>query len=119
METAASAVIYVLLSALHGAPLTDAIRKVLDAPIDDWLHLPDEHVVGNVVSPACYVEDAVPATLYLALKYKDDPEAGLVANTNLGGDNVHRGAVLGAILGAANGAASLPERWREGLLRPV
>jgi ADP-ribosylglycohydrolase len=35
----------------------------------------------------------------------------------LGGDNVHRGAVLGALLGAANGEEDWPLKWREGLLR--
>lgn len=35
----------------------------------------------------------------------------------LGGDNVHRGAVLGALLGAANGEEAWPSDWREGLLR--
>jgi ADP-ribosyl-[dinitrogen reductase] hydrolase len=38
-----------------------------------------------------------------------------VANTNVGGDNCHRGAVLGAILGAALGYAAIPERWIQGL----
>ena len=33
------------------------------------------------------------------MKYADDLETALVANTNLGGDNCHRGAVLGALLG--------------------
>ena len=36
-------------------------------------------------------------------------------STTLGGDNCHRGAVLGAILGAALGEAAIPERWRQGL----
>ena len=43
-------------------------------------------------------------------------EKGLIVNTNLGGDNVHRGAVLGALLGAANGLASFPDKWVRGLL---
>jgi ADP-ribosylglycohydrolase len=58
----------------------------------------------------------VPATLYLAWKYADRPEEGLVANTMAGGDNCHRGAVLGALLGAAWGVEAWPERWR-GVLR--
>jgi ADP-ribosylglycohydrolase len=56
--------------------------------------------------------------IYLALKYHDDPEGGLIANTNLGGDNAYRGAVLGALLGAANGIEALPERWIKGLRHP-
>ena len=75
-------------------------------------------VVGRRLSTACYVEDAVPAVVYLALKYHDDPERALVANTNLGGDNAGRGAVLGALMGAAHGLESFPERWVDGLLEP-
>ena len=51
----------------------------------------------------CYIEHSFPAVLYLAARYPDDFEAALVANTNVGGDNCHRGAVLGAMLGAALG----------------
>lgn len=39
----------------------------------------------------------------------------MIANTNVGGDNCHRGAVLGIILGAALGVAAIPERWCYGL----
>ncbi|MBS3779298.1 MAG: ADP-ribosylglycohydrolase family protein [Desulfovermiculus sp.] len=59
----------------------------------------DSDVVGGRYSPACYITDSWPSILYLASKYANDPKAGLLANTNLGGDNVHRGAVLGVILG--------------------
>ncbi|WP_373500889.1 ADP-ribosylglycohydrolase family protein [Desulfococcus sp.] len=45
-------------------------------------------------------------------------EAGLIANTNLGGDNAGRGAVLGALLGAANGDGSFPASWIGGLRHP-
>ena len=61
----------------------------------------DSDVVGGRYSPACYITDSWPSILYLASKYVQDPQAGLLANTNLGGDNVHRGAVLGVILGLA------------------
>jgi ADP-ribosylglycohydrolase len=76
---------------------------------------PDDRVIGEIFSPACYIEDAWPATLYLAAKYLEDPKTGLVANTMLGGDTCHRGAPLGALLGAANGEFGWPEPWREGL----
>lgn len=61
----------------------------------------DNEVVGRRYSTACYITDSWPSILYLAYKYVNDPKAGLLANTNLGGDNVHRGAVLGVILGLA------------------
>jgi len=75
----------------------------------------DLHVIGGLLSPACYIEHSFPAVLYLAARYANDFEAALVANTNAGGDNCHRGALLGAILGAALGSRAIPERWIQGL----
>ena len=63
----------------------------------------DLDVVGGLFSPACYISGSWPSVLYLAYRYLADPGRALVANTNLGGDNVHRGAVLGTIVGLANG----------------
>ena len=72
-------------------------------------------VIGQRVSPACYIAEAFPASLYLAWKYAGDFEAGILANVNLGGDNCHRGAVVGALLGAAADTDLIPARFRDGL----
>jgi ADP-ribosyl-[dinitrogen reductase] hydrolase len=80
--------------------------------------LPPEQVLGRVYSTACYLDGAMPATFYLALRYTDDPAEALIANTMAGGDNCHRGAVLGALLGLDGGAARFPERWRTELVDP-
>ena len=76
----------------------------------------DTDVIGRLFSSACYIEHSFPCLLYLAYKYAGDPEAALVANTNAGGENVHRGAALGALMGAAHGVQGWPSRWRKGLL---
>jgi len=123
MDAAAQLLLDVMIPVLGGAPLFDVIvRKIrsqdnplLGHPLLRWLAEPDDTVVGRRLSTACYVEDALPAIFYLALKYHDDPVQGLVANTNLGGDNAGRGAVLGALLGAANGMAAWPAAWISGL----
>ena len=44
-----------------------------------------------------------------------DAAAGLLANANHGGENVHRGAVLGVLLGAEAGAAGLDPTLVDGL----
>jgi ADP-ribosylglycohydrolase len=75
----------------------------------------DLAVIGGLLSPACYIDQSFPAVLYLAARHADDFEAALIANTNVGGDNCHRGAVLGAILGAALGYGAIPARWIDGL----
>ncbi len=69
-------------------------------------NLPDHQVVGHIFSRACYIEDAWPVVLYLAYKYYDDPWQALLVNTNVGGDNVHRGAVLGSLLGLHSDAVA-------------
>lgn len=69
----------------------------------------DNHVVGGKFSRACYIQDSWPGLLYLAWKYCDDPRQALIANANLGGDNCHRGAVLGVILGLAS--ANGLDKW--------
>jgi ADP-ribosylglycohydrolase len=123
---AAALLIDLLLPVLAGADLLEVIRHrharqtspYLGFPLERWLKEPDEHVIGPHLSPACYLADSVPATIYLAAKYHDSPREGLIANTMLGGDNVHRGAVLGALLGATNGEEAWPREWREGLLFP-
>lgn len=76
----------------------------------------DNEVIGGRYSPACYITDSWPCVLYLAYKYADDPKAALLANTNLGGDNAHRGAVLGVILGLATGrtVAAFFDRLQDG-----
>jgi hypothetical protein len=62
---------------------------------------------------ACYPEHGLPLLLYFAHNHKVDVEATLLANANAGGDNVHRGMVLGLIVGAAND--KLPLHLKQGL----
>lgn len=101
----------------EGIPLREAIQ--LDAgdwisgtKAEKWTIQPDEHVIGQRFSPACYIAESMPASLYLAWKYHDDFDAGIIANARVGGDNCHRGAVVGSLLAAANG---ISPRWIEGL----
>jgi ADP-ribosylglycohydrolase len=127
METAGSLIIDLLLKVLSGNPLNEAILEGIEAqnnpllghPFKKLVNEPDDRVIGPRFSTACYVEDSVPAVVYLALKYHDDPENALIANTNLGGDNAARGAVLGALLGAAHRVEKFRERWVDGLLHPL
>jgi ADP-ribosyl-[dinitrogen reductase] hydrolase len=126
MKAAGSLVVELLLDVLAGTPLDAASRRLIQAqstpfvghPFEKLLTDPDDWVIGPRFSTACYVEHSVPAVLYLALKYHADPEKALIVNTNLGGDNAYRGALLGALLGAGNGLGKFPKRWVEGLLKP-
>jgi len=77
-------------------PKTDIATLVKKAPSD-------LHVIGRLYSSACYITDSYPCMLYLAGKYQSDTNAALRANTNAGGENAHRGAVLGGVVGLVNG----------------
>ena len=86
--------------------IADAARSTISSGITGLLNKPpqeDSLVVGGRYSLACYIDSSWPVVLYLAYKYAVDPLKGLLQNTNLGGENCHRGAVLGTILGAATG----------------
>lgn len=75
----------------------------------------DSAVVGGMFSTACYITDSFPSILYLSYKYSDSFEKAVLANTNVGGENCHRGAALGAVMGAAVGESGIPKRFIEGL----
>jgi len=117
---AGDALARILCDTLAGADLREAILRhgtdwFSQRKADHWSREPDEVVIGHRVSPACYIADAFPASLYLAWKYAADFEAGVIANANVGGDNCHRGAVVGALLGAAAGMSAIPFRFIEQL----
>ena len=91
----------------EGQPLREALMEAAGDWFSTkkafkWEPRPDRDVVGPLISPACYIDQAFPAALYLAWKYHDRPLEGLLANARVGGDSCHRGAVVGALLGAAN-----------------
>jgi ADP-ribosylglycohydrolase len=69
-------------------------------------------VVGGILSSACYIPDAFPAALYLVYRHAGDFAEGVCSNAQVGGDNCHRGAVVGSLLGAS---AVIPQRFLDGL----
>lgn len=107
----------ILYAVASGSSLREAIEEYASAwvqpgQLDTWSLFEDRVVVGRQLTPACYLPDAFTAALYIAWKYHDDFSGGIIANARCGGDNAHRGAVVGALLAAANGVS---ERW----LRPL
>ena len=127
MKNAAILLIDMIYRLLNGVSLTAVILEMIESqansllghPYGKWLKEPDDWVIGPRLSTACYVEDSVPAVIYLALKYHNDPTKALIVNTNLGGDNAGRGAVLGALFGAAYGDSKFPSRWKSGVASPL
>jgi len=101
---------------LRTAILGEAGDWVSPAKVRDWearaaagpAPCPDRAVVGGVLSPACYIEEAFPAALFLAWRHAGDVAAAVVANARCGGDNCHRGAVVGSLVAAT---AAIPPRF--------
>lgn len=103
---AADTLVRVLFAVAEGCSLRDAMREhaadwISPTKAESWISEPDDQVIGKRFSPACYIEDAMKGSVYLAWKYHGDFAAGIVANAMVGGDNCHRGAVVGSLLAAA------------------
>ncbi len=74
----------------------------------------DEEIIGKLFATACYPEHGLPLLLCLLQRNNTDFKASLLANANAGGDNVHRGMILGLLAGACNTA--IPDELKSGLL---
>ncbi len=117
VQRAADTLVRLLFRIREGMALREAIQReagdwISGTKAEKWSSQPDDHVIGQRFSPACYIAESMPASLYLVWKYHDDFDAGIIANAMVGGDNCHRGAVVGALLGAANG---ISPHWIKGL----
>ena len=117
ISSAAEALVKLLYAIENKMSLRDAIELhgscfVSRGALDSWSKLEDRDVVGRHLTTACYLPESFTASLYLAWKYHEDFTAGILANARCGGDNSHRGAVVGALLGAVN---DIPEYWLKNL----
>jgi ADP-ribosylglycohydrolase len=83
------------------------VNRVLEA-------FSDEEIIGKIFSTACYPEHGLPLLLCLLQRNNADFKASLLANANAGGDNVHRGMILGLLAGASN--TEIPYELKSGLL---
>ncbi|MFM7137836.1 MAG: ADP-ribosylglycohydrolase family protein, partial [Planctomycetota bacterium] len=88
-------------AALREAILEQGRDWISAAKLAAWENLDDRRLVGGTLSSACYIDEAFPASLALAYRHAGDFTAGVVANARCGGDNCHRGAVVGSLLAAA------------------
>jgi len=73
----------------------------------------EDEVLGSIFTTGCYTEHSLPVLMYLLHHYKFDFKACILANANAGGDNVHRGIILGMLAGAASD--QIPQALKEGL----
>jgi ADP-ribosyl-[dinitrogen reductase] hydrolase len=118
-ELARSVRVYcaLLVKLLYGAPVRPAAEEAGRALGVDVAALTargadDRAIIGRgVFSSACYISDSLPALLYLLHKYAGDPQAALVAQTNVGGENCHRVRAWAARGAWGSTGAALLERF--------
>ncbi|MDB2673448.1 ADP-ribosylglycohydrolase family protein [Akkermansiaceae bacterium] len=102
---AADCLTRLLQSIADGTPLRDALMTQAGdwfstRKATTWSRQDDRVVVGQKLSPACYIDQSFPASLYLAWKYHDDFTGAVIVNAKVGGDSCHRGAVVGSLVAA-------------------
>eukprot|EP00546_Thalassionema_frauenfeldii_P009559 CAMPEP_0178908454 /NCGR_PEP_ID=MMETSP0786-20121207/7933_1 /TAXON_ID=186022 /ORGANISM="Thalassionema frauenfeldii, Strain CCMP 1798" /LENGTH=371 /DNA_ID=CAMNT_0020580361 /DNA_START=212 /DNA_END=1327 /DNA_ORIENTATION=+ len=112
-------------SSSWGSLVRKAIQQDSLLDIDDLTHCARSFGLRQMPSAtrpdtmsACYLEQSLPSALDMIAKYSQPPSScweGLLANANNGGENVHRGSILGAVLGAQAGEENLPDQLKEGL----
>eukprot|EP00532_Pseudo-nitzschia_australis_P002637 CAMPEP_0168201090 /NCGR_PEP_ID=MMETSP0139_2-20121125/23466_1 /TAXON_ID=44445 /ORGANISM="Pseudo-nitzschia australis, Strain 10249 10 AB" /LENGTH=416 /DNA_ID=CAMNT_0008126513 /DNA_START=149 /DNA_END=1399 /DNA_ORIENTATION=+ len=112
------------------SPSDEDFRGVLDQFSRETIQrLPNYKVRDDTTMSACYLSSSLPGLVDMVAKYSppssstsDDVDStgdrvwqGLLANANVGGENVHRASVMGAILGARAGFDRLPSKLVKGL----
>ncbi len=63
----------------------------------------------------CAIYHMLPTAYYLAARFKDDFESGVLHAINGGGQNQVRAMLTGALIGAQVGLSKIPQRFIEGL----
>lgn len=71
--------------------------------------------VSLVYGMPCAIYHMLPAAYYLAARFSDDFEGGVLHALNGGGQNQVRAMLTGALIGAQTGIDGIPERFIEGL----
>ncbi len=73
----------------------------------------DENMITTRFATACYPEHGIPLILYFLYKNSFNFKQSILDNANAGGDNVHRGMILGALAGASS--EEIPKDLKMGL----
>mmetsp|Transcript_110773 Transcript_110773/g.345237 ORF Transcript_110773/g.345237 Transcript_110773/m.345237 type:complete len:431 (-) Transcript_110773:94-1386(-) len=63
-----------------------------------------------------YLVESFPSLLHYMYRYESSVKDLILANVNVGGENTHRGHILGALAGAAHGLRGVPQDWLDGLV---
>lgn len=134
LEDPLESYIRVLHNVVRGSSLRDEVERELsvkygsgsDNPLNRITPMLSDNYADNLAlfqqvvqrnGMACYIEGALLNAYLIAAAFHRDFEQGILINVNAGGENCHRGSVVGALLGAASGAAgsnlSATQWWKD------
>ena len=111
-----------VIAVLLGLDLRKAIEQIVTPQLDiDFKGIyekgiDDEEVFAKVFKNDGFIENSMPAGLYLAYKYANEYLLGAKANANLGGDNVGRAVFVGVLVGAQRAQNMRKEELVQGLV---
>lgn len=71
--------------------------------------------IRDIFGAGAFVNESLPFTYSIILKYQGNIEKCLEALVNMGGDSDTNASMAGAILGAFHGYKAFPQKWRRGL----
>ena len=97
-----------------GAFIGDALA--LGRPSGSWYGgLEPAWKVSLVCGMPCAIYHQLPASYYLAARFRGDFESAVLHAVNGGGQNQARAILNGALVGAQTGLSGIPERFLDGL----
>lgn len=89
--------------------LSDKLRRACE-----WNNSNPE-LIRKVLGAGAFVNESLPFTYAMLMKFKSNIEGCLEALVNMGGDSDTNASMAAAILGAAYGYKAFPQKWRRGL----
>ncbi len=85
------------------------------AAVDQSIQVEPAWKAAIVYGMPCAIYHMLPAAYYLAARFKDNFEEGVLNALNGGGQNQVRAMLTGALIGAQVGYTNIPKRWILGL----
>jgi ADP-ribosylglycohydrolase len=85
------------------------------AALDPDIRIEPAWKAALVYGLPCAIYHVLPAAYYLASRFADDFESGVLAAINGGGQNMSRAMLTGALIGAQVGLSGIPQRFIDGL----
>ena len=106
----------VLANVIKGSSIEDTLyvkmtpdrHFSLAFPLRRWAAKDDSHALSQTGKLAP-LEESMPLTMYMAVKYGGDIKKALFGNANIGGESTGRGAMIGMLIGAQTGFSGLPQ----------